>query len=179
MTDTLDAGLGVDAGAWRRIDGGWELRFERRLRHSPERVWKALATGEGLACWLAEADIEPRPGGRMELVFRHPPCDEFPDPEGFRQSNEVIAWDPPHVFEHTFDHGTVVRWVLTPDGDGTHLSLVHRVRAEVKALHQTLSGWHHHLEGLEGAVSGLDHAWSWDRWRMLDRAYAARLEGAA
>ena len=71
MTDTLDRGvrLGGEAGLIRRIEGGWELRFERRLRHSPERVWKALTTGDGLACWLAEAEIDLRPGGRMDLNF--------------------------------------------------------------------------------------------------------------
>ena len=56
MTETLTSvQLDADAGTCRRIEGGWELRFERRLRHSPERVWKALTTGDGLACWLAEA----------------------------------------------------------------------------------------------------------------------------
>ena len=49
MTDAMDmdARLGAGAGTWRRLDSGWELHFERRLRHSPERVWKALTTVEG------------------------------------------------------------------------------------------------------------------------------------
>jgi len=173
MTDVVD--LGADRGSWRRTEDGWELRFERRLRHSPETVWEALASPEGLACWLARAVIEPRPGGRMDLAFQHPPCEDFPDPETHRQSNQVITWDPPRVFEHTFDEGTVVRWTLVPEGSGTLLSLTHRIRADRTALHQTLSGWHHHLEGLEGAVSGTNHAWSWNRWRALDRAYAERI----
>ena len=46
MTDTL-VRLGADQGRWREIEGGWELRFERRLRHSPERVWAALTTPGG------------------------------------------------------------------------------------------------------------------------------------
>ena len=57
MTETMDRI--ADGGTWRRIDGGWELRFESRLRHSPQRVWNALTKPEGLACWLAEAVIEP------------------------------------------------------------------------------------------------------------------------
>ena len=54
MTATILSKLPADAGTWREVEGGFEMRFERRLRHSPERVWKAMTTPEGLACWLAE-----------------------------------------------------------------------------------------------------------------------------
>ena len=47
MSDTL-VRLDADQGRWREIEGGWELRFERRLRHAPDRVWAALTTPEGL-----------------------------------------------------------------------------------------------------------------------------------
>lgn len=161
-----------ERGSWRRLDNGWELRFERRLRHSPERVWRLLTTPEGLAGWLAEAVIEPREGGRMDLHFTHPPSEQFCDPDMFRQSNRVVTWSPFDLFEHTFDGTTLVRWELRPDGDGTHLTLIHRLPASEQQLHQTLSGWHHHMEGFEDAVVGRRHPWSWDRWTALDRAYA-------
>lgn len=54
-------------GALTQTEDGWELRFERRLRLSPERVWAALTTPEGLRCWLAEAALELEPGGTMRL----------------------------------------------------------------------------------------------------------------
>jgi uncharacterized protein YndB with AHSA1/START domain len=182
MSETLEPGvrLGVEAGVWRRIEGGWELRFERRLRHAPERVWKALTTGDGLACWLAEADIEAVPGGRMELNFRQPDHEFMPDvPEKRRQSNEVLVVEPFTRFEHTFGSNSesVVSWRLTPDGDGTHLTLIHRVpEAWEGARSNVLSGWHHHMEGLDDAIQGVRHPWSWDRWFALRDAYAARLE---
>ena len=123
MTDTLDTHLlGADAGTLREIDGGWEIGFERRLRHSPERVWNALTTPEGLACWLAEAEIDATPGGKMELNFRQPDNDFMPDkPEVRRQSNEVLVARPFTRFEHTFGGNpeSVVSWRLEPDGDGT------------------------------------------------------------
>jgi len=169
---------GADAGTWRRFEGGWELRFERRLRHSPERVWKVLTTGDGLACWLAEADIEARPGGRMELNFRQPAIETFPDtPDCRRQSNEVLVARPFTRFEHTFGHpDSIVSWRLEPDGDGTHLTLIHRVPEAWECdLSRTLGGWHHHMEGLDDAVSGVRHPWSWDRWFALRDAYAERV----
>jgi len=35
------------------------------------------------------------------------------------------------------------------------------------------------MEGLDDAVRGVRHPWSWDRWFALRDAYAAQLEGAA
>jgi len=184
MTDTTYPPVRLDgeAGAIRRLEEGWEIRFERRLRHAPERVWKALTTGDGLACWLAEAEIEAVPGGKMELNFRQPDNDFMPDiPEKRRQSNEVLTVQPYSRFEHTFGSNpdSVVSWTLTPDGDGTHLTLVHRVpETWGGARANVLSGWQHHMEGLDDAVRGVRHPWDWDRWFALRDAYAARLEGA-
>lgn len=184
MTDTTypPVALGADAGAIRRVEDGWDIRFERRLRHSPERVWKALTTGDGLACWLAEAEIELAPGGKMELNFRQPDNDFMPDiPEKRRQSNEVLTVQPYSRFEHTFGSNpdSVVSWRLEPDGDGTHLTLLHRVpETWAGARANVLSGWQHHMEGLDDAVRGVRHPWNWDRWFALRDAYGARLEGA-
>ena len=185
MTDTIvsPAHLGAEAGAIRKIDNGWELRFERRLRHSPERVWKALTTGDGLACWLAEAEIDLVPGGRMDLNFRQPDHEFMPDtPDRRLQANEVLVVRPFTRFEHTFGSNvdSVVSWRLEPDGDGTHLTLIHRLpESWAAARSNVLSGWHHHMEGLDDAVRGVRHPWSWDRWFALRDGYAARLEGAA
>lgn len=181
MTDTL-VKLGADQGRWREIDGGWELRFERRLRHAPERVWAALTTPDGLKCWLAEAEIEPHPGGRMDLNFIQPETPDFPCREDVRrQFNEVLVWRPFTRFDHTFGHAdSVVSWRLEPDGGGTHLTLIHRVPQSWESdLSRTLSGWHHHMEGLEDAVRGMAHPWSWPRWTALRDAYAAAVRRAS
>lgn len=182
MTDTLSRSLlGADAGTLRALDDGqWEIAFERRLRHSPERVWRALTTPEGLACWLAEAEIDLEAGGRMELNFRQPDNAFMPDvPEKRRQSNQVLRVEPITRFDHTFgsNPASVVSWILTPDGDGTHLSLRHRVpETWTDARKNVLAGWQHHMEGLDDAALGRRHPWDWDRWFALRDDYAARLE---
>ncbi len=179
MTDLLTP---ANRGVLTRTDDGWELRFERRLRHAPERVWAALTTGDGLACWLAEAEIDLAPGGRMDLNFRQPDHEFMPDtPERRRQSNRVLTARPHVLFEHTFggDDRSVASWRLAPDGDGTHLTLVHRIPADwAGARDNVLSGWHHHMEGLDCAAEGRRHAWDWGRWFALRDAYAAELAAA-
>lgn len=175
MTGTLD--LPADAGVIRTLSDGWEIRFERRLRHSPERVWKALTSPEGLACWLAEADIDVRPGGRMNLHFRQPDHDFMPDtPDRRLQHNEVLVARPFTRFEHTFGSNaqSVVRWRLTPDGDGTHLLMVHSIpQGWAGARANVMSGWQMHLAGLEDAIQGVRHPWSWDRFLALREAWSA------
>jgi len=181
MTDTLTPtpDLAKDQGRWHEIDGGYEIRFERRLRHSPQRVWAALTTPQGLACWLAEAVIDPRPGGHMDLNFRQPATEKFPDtPEVRRQANEVLVFQPFTRFEHTFGGAdSVVSWRLAPDGDGTHLTLIHRMPRDWESnIANTLAGWHHHMEGLDDAARGAAHPWRWPRWTALRDAYAAAVE---
>lgn len=169
--------LPTETGVCHRVGDGYELHFERRLRHSPDRVWAALTTPTGLACWLAEADIEPRAGGRMNLHYIQPDDPEFPCGDRRNQSNQVLTWDPPRLFEHTFaTEGSVVRWELAPDGDGTHLTLTHRLPVSWKDDRtKVLSGWHYHMEGLDDAVRGVSHPWVWSEWRALRDAYAAGL----
>ncbi|MFN4288751.1 MAG: SRPBCC family protein [Brevundimonas sp.] len=175
-TSTLPA----EAGHLVRIEGGWELRFERRLRHDIERVWAALTTPEGLACWLAEAKLELEPGGEMSLNFRQPDHEFMPDtPERRRQSNTVLEVVPPRLFRHTFGSNpdSVVTWRLTPDGDGTHLSLTHVIPESWRdARRNVLSGWHYHMEGLDDAALGRRRLWVWDEWFALRDAYGATLE---
>lgn len=163
-----------EAGHWRKLGADYEIAFERHLRHPPERVWAALTTPEGLSRWLANAVIEPEPGGRMDLTFTQPDAPELPVGPGRRQANRVIRFEPHTLFEHSFgDDASVVCWRLEPDGNGTRLTLTHRVPSAWGA--KVLSGWHLHLEGLDDAIAGRTHAWRWDRWRALHRSYGAEV----
>lgn len=102
------------------------LRFERLLKHSPERVWEALTTAEGLKDWLmcVEAKIEPRTGGTFELVS---------GPPRYRTTGKVLRWEPPRVFEHEWKvapvpempngESMVFRYELLPERQHTRLKV--------------------------------------------------------
>lgn len=102
-------------------DGRLGLRYERRLAHPPEKVWRALTESEHLRHWMP-CDLvgERRAGARLELPFWPDHVARYgidePTPEG-----EIVVWQPPAVFEWTWSTD-VLRWELTPAGGGTHLT---------------------------------------------------------
>jgi uncharacterized protein YndB with AHSA1/START domain len=100
------------------------LSFERHLRHSPERVWKALTDRTILSRWYLDNDFSPVVGHRF--TFRPAPETGFHD----ILCGEVILVDEPHQLVYTFQGGpmkrpTTVTWTLTPEGTGTLLTLQH------------------------------------------------------
>lgn len=113
-------------------DGHPALRIERRLAHPPERVWRALTEPEHLATWFPsdEVRVQLRPGGTITFVDRG----DGPDTTG-----EVTDCDPPRVFGYRWgeDH---LRWEVTPDGDGSVLTLVHTI-ADRPGAASFAAGW--------------------------------------
>ncbi|WP_165969459.1 SgcJ/EcaC family oxidoreductase [Actinomadura sp. KC06] len=156
-------------------DGGRTLlRFERRLRHPPERVWRALTDPAELSAWLADADLEPAAGGKFELRWLN-----TADPaEQAVARGTVTVFDPPRLLELDSDLHGRLRFELAPAPGGTHLVFTSDVRVPGEYLVQTLAGWHLHLDYLEEALDGarVDWAnWTTGRWQVHHDRYAARL----
>jgi uncharacterized protein YndB with AHSA1/START domain len=93
------------------------LRYERRLGHPPEKVWRALTESEHLQHWMP-ADIvgERRAGASIELPFWPAQVERYEIEEPVLHG-EIRVWDPPSVFEWTWDTD-LLRWELAPHGDG-------------------------------------------------------------
>jgi uncharacterized protein YndB with AHSA1/START domain len=98
------------------------ISFEFDLKHSPEKVWRALTDPELLAEWLLPvADLELEPGA--EFTFTAPPQ---PDWDG-TVNCRLLEIEPHRRLTWTWvvgDIDTVVTFTLTPTASGTHLSLV-------------------------------------------------------
>jgi uncharacterized protein YndB with AHSA1/START domain len=72
-------------------------------------------------------------------------------------TGRILVWDPPHVLEHEWkqpivDDG-VVRYELTPDGDGTLLRFSHRGLG-VRSAGGFRGGTHAYLDRLEAYLAG-------------------------
>lgn len=93
-----------------------------------ERVWAVLTEPEHVGSWFGQGKPTPvdlRPGGTMHLD--HGEWGQFP--------TTIVKVDPPHHFSYRWasahpgeqaveGNSTLVEFTLTPDGDGTHLSVV-------------------------------------------------------
>src|SRR5688572_9936146 len=120
-----------------RFPAPGEVRLVRTLPGPIERVWNYLVDPEKRARWFAGGPMEPRKGGKVELVFRHANIapDETP-PEEFREFHDpgatmpgtVLRWEPPRVLSFTFDENSEVTFELTPEGGQVQLLLTHRAR---------------------------------------------------
>jgi uncharacterized protein YndB with AHSA1/START domain len=162
-------------GRLEEVRGRPALRFERALRHPPERVWSALTEVDEQFAWHpTPARFEPRIGGAVEW-----------DPEGYVEdmaSGEVTDYDPPRLLGYTWavdrtrepDH---LRWELRPHDDGCLLVLVHSFGDRLRAPSYG-AGWHLCLESLagwleRGARDGAPASGS-ARWQELNARYQRR-----
>jgi uncharacterized protein YndB with AHSA1/START domain len=130
------------------------LKFERLLPHSPEHVWDAIATPEGLREWLmcVEAKIEGRAGGTIELVS---------GPPRYRSTGKILIWDPPRVFEYEWKvspvpempdgEDAIFRYELVPEQDRTRLFVTYR-KITRRSAPGFLPGLHAFLDRLEAQL---------------------------
>jgi uncharacterized protein YndB with AHSA1/START domain len=115
--DTTDRPMGTVLND----EGRWGVRYERRLRHPPEKVWRALTESEHLAHWMP-CDLvgERRAGATLVVPFWPAAVERYEIAEPVLHG-EIRVWEPPRVFEWTWDVD-VLRWELEPIDDGTLLT---------------------------------------------------------
>ena len=95
------------------IGGKTVLRFERRLAHAPEKVFRAISEPAELAHWFpARMEAELRAGAPIRFAF-----DEH-DVEA--PGGEILEVDPPKLLVYTWGDD-VLRWEIVPEGDGCRL----------------------------------------------------------
>jgi len=132
------------------INGEPTLRFERHLRHSPAKVWRAVSDPEEMKHWFpAAVETELRPGAPMRFTF---PAAAVVD--GVWEG-EVLEVDEPKVYMFRWNQD-VLRIELIPDGDGCRLVFTQTIgggQVGVLGAGRTAAGWDTCLDQL---VAGLD-----------------------
>lgn len=126
------------------------LRFERRLRHDVERVWRAVTDPDELREWFPSAvSYEPRVGAPMEF--------DFGGEHGLAtMPGEVLEWDPPRVFAFVWNEDVLRFELQAAAGGGTELVFTHAFAHEPGKPARDAAGWEACLEAFEALLSGAD-----------------------
>jgi uncharacterized protein YndB with AHSA1/START domain len=130
------------------------LRFERRLAHPIERVWRALTDPAELLGWWGRVALELGVGGSFDVTWLNLHDDQGNAVEPFTMHAQITALEPPHLLEVSGDLHGVLRFELQGDGDATLLRF--SATAELPAEHRarSLAGWHVHLDALCDVLDG-------------------------
>jgi uncharacterized protein YndB with AHSA1/START domain len=159
-------------GQLEQTGGRWQLRFTRRLPHPPERVWRALTEPEHLAAWFPTT-IEGERAAGAALRFAHRDA-AAPPVEG-----RMLVYAPPSVLEFVWGDDETLRFEVTPDGDGSVLTLVNTFDQVGKAARDG-AGWHACLDVLAHHLDGETPPWRPDeRWAEVHGEYVARFGAEA
>lgn len=132
------------------------LVSEISIAAPPETVFAYFVDPAKMSRWMgSRVELEPRPGGTYALDIN----------AQARARGTFVEVVPPSRVVFTFGWegdaavppgSTTVEVTLTPNGDGTHVRLVHRgiTSADMREQHQ--HGWQHYLSRLAAAASGGD-----------------------
>nr|WP_238933302.1 SRPBCC domain-containing protein [Sulfitobacter mediterraneus] len=123
---------------------------ERELKHTPEKVWRALTQAPLMEDWLMKTDFKPEVGHRFDL-----------EADWGKVSCEVLTVEPHERLSYTWAaHGleSVVTWTLTETAAGTHLKMEQSGFGpdQDRAYHGARAGWEQFLDKLEKVVADLD-----------------------
>ena len=142
-------------GTYDTIDGKPALRFERRLSHPIEQVWRSLTEPDELAHWFpSKVSGDVRLGATLRFSFDG----------GMEMEGEVTECDPPRRLAFYWGED-LLRFELEPEGDGTVLRLTD-VFAEADRAARDAAGWHVCLDRLAGDGVG--------EWRAIYEDYERR-----
>ena len=147
-------------GTLETIDGRPALRFERRLEHPVERVWRAITEPDELEAWfVARPDWKPEVGETFSAM---------------EQDGEITQVDPPRLVAWNWGDERF-RFDLSPEGNGCRLVFTH-VIDDRKFGAQHAAGWEVHFGRLDallaGSPQGADEGM--ETWGEIHERYAEK-----
>ena len=159
-------------------DGRRRIRFERHLRHPIERVWRALTDPREIEAWLARAEVDLRPEGRVHLEWLN--TDEHGKRyEGAELTAAITRLEPPRLIEYEGEGHGRLTWELEPVAGETVLTFTCVVELTDEQTRENRSGWHIHLDFLEDWLDDDTRVdwprWPRERWQAINDRYEASM----
>ena len=151
----------------------YALELERRLAHSPEKVWRVLTERELLKQWFpADVEGEWKVGAELQFIFLHGEGEGLSEDE---LRGEVLVVEPPRLLEFTW--GTqVFRCEVIAEGEGCRL-LFSGIFDDPSTGARDAAGWDFCFENLEAVARGAATTrFVWDEWQPRFEHYVAKFE---
>ena len=149
----------------------WTLVLVKELRHSPEKVWRALTDPAQLREWApfdADGNLGTT-GATVKLTTVGAPTPRITE-------TTVKRADPPKALQYTWGDFDM-RWELEAIGDGTRLTLWTNIGHRFIAM--GAAGWHICFDVLDRLLDGTPigrivgpEAMKFGRWQRLHAEYA-------
>jgi uncharacterized protein YndB with AHSA1/START domain len=127
----------------------YTIAFERRSKHAPPKLWKAITDGEQVTRWMTfPARIDLRVGGDYFVDFSRATANGNLDGVIVRletERNIAYVWGR-----------SVLEFTLEPDGEGTRYSFVHHGQPPglVDPEAGIAAGWHAWLDDFDAYLDG-------------------------
>jgi len=134
-------------------DGRKLIKYTRELKHSPEKVWRAITETSELTAWFPELKLEKLLGGDAILDFSDgecPPAESNPEDVDYCT---VTEFDPPRLLEYrgpTEEH----RWEINPSDDGCILVFITTLPHGQRIQNSVACGWHYKIDAMEWSLNG-------------------------
>ncbi|MER2089002.1 MAG: SRPBCC domain-containing protein [Sporosarcina sp.] len=149
----------------KRIDSGYQARFERQLTHTVDAVWSMLTDNKQLKRWFEELRVgELREGGFMQ----------FNVPEVIYQELEISELKPLSVLEFDW-FGDVIRFELYPNESGCELIVTEKISSITEQTKKDIAGWHVCLDVIEALLDEKTIPRD-DEWRKWYERYAREID---
>lgn len=136
-------------------DGRRSVEAEVEVPGSPEEVWRAIATGQGMSSWFVPTTIEEREGGTTVSSFG----------PGMDSVATIKAWNPPHSYVVETEDGPLnvaTEWIVEARAGGTCV---------VRVIHR----WFADSDDWDGEFEG--HAYGWLSFFRMLRLYVTHFAG--
>ncbi len=133
------------------------VEVEVRIGASPETVFDFFIDPDKMIQWMGRsAELDPRQGGvfRCDINGRSVASGEYIELDPPRRV--VFAWGWEGEDSLTKPGSSTVEVLLAPDGDGTHLRLIHSDLPSAESAEKHGHGWRHYTERLSLAAAGTD-----------------------
>jgi uncharacterized protein YndB with AHSA1/START domain len=160
-------------GAILKTGQGWEIRFERRLGHAPQKVWNAIVGPGQMSRWFDRTEFPAKLEVGATIRFFH-------DAFGMESQGRITRLEPPRLIEWmwtaAFAPDQLMSWEIVSEPDGCRLILRQQI-ADESLLGRTTAGWHVCLDRMQAALDDEASPSHMSSWPALFEHYKAVLKG--